>query len=232
MWHPSFVQQWRETGGIGQELSWGFKTHWPYGPPVRGSLPCTLDSPCSGIWFSNPGQWVRYSGCRRRQEAEQMISTSQAICGTWASSSRQCFSCKGGSPYWHPTGLPALWAFLSVPGWEGEESCWSGPVQKVLLGKMDINRHAWKVECVFCCGRVQVEPQIIDFLKIALQTTLGLEPGGRYALQLNNVWREVYHDQCSPFLFSVISSGEPLGENWQGSGTYFAVLLFLGNLEG
>ena len=172
MWHPSFVQQWRETGGIGQELSWGFKTHWPYGPPVRGSLPCTLDSPCSGIWFSNPGQWVRYSGCRRRQEAEQMISTSQAICGTWASSSRQCFSCKGGSTYWHPTGLPALWAFLSVPGWEGEESCWSGPVQKVLLGKMDINRHAWKVECVFCCGRVQVEPQIIDFLKIVLQTTL------------------------------------------------------------
>lgn len=29
---------------------------------------------------------------------------------------------------------------------------------QVVSGEMDVNRNAWKSECVFCCGKVQVEP--------------------------------------------------------------------------
>lgn len=76
---------------------------------------------------------------------------------------------------------------LSEPFSAEERSPAAGASLKVIPGKMDINRNAWKAECVFSCGRFQVGPYIIDFLKIVLQTTLHLEMGGRYALPLDNI---------------------------------------------
>lgn len=86
-----------------------------------------------------------------------MLSTPQFICGISGSFSRTMLYLQR-REHFLPSKMPACSLEPFIAKARKREIQLAGASPQVISGKMDVNRNAWMSKCVFCCGKVQVEP--------------------------------------------------------------------------